>query len=219
MLPDGRVLSFTLGSGGNDPDITNGLRIEAMDQDFSFTLNSLMDRKGEAGRFATHIDLNRIGALGHSLGGAAVLGACQRDARFQACADLDGDLWGKMEAEGLGRPFLVMLNEPPESRRPPLAMREQRDKGWAAFISKKKTTAFVVKVEGTNHFSFTDFPFVVPDALMKKNGVEIGPQRGFEIITTVLRSFFSQYLNGGKGEPLEGVAKVYPELTIKAFRH
>lgn len=216
-LPDGRVLSFTPESGGGDPEVINGLRIEDMDQDASFTLNSLMDRRSEAGRFASRIDPKRIGMLGHSLGGAAAVGACQRDARFRACADLDGDLWGKMQTEWLSRPLLVMLNEPPESLRPPLAMREQRDKGWADFIYRKETQAFVVKVGSTSHFSFSDFPFVIPEAVMKKSGAEISAARGFEIITTVLRVFFSHYLNGGKGEPLEIAAKAYPEVRFKAF--
>lgn len=217
-LPDGRVLLFTPpGSGREDPDVVNGLRVDEMVNDVSFTLVALMDRNGKAGRFANHIDLKRIGMLGHSLGGAAALRACQRVARFKACADLDGDLWGKMQAEGLGRPFLVMLNEPPESRRPPVAMREQRDRGWADFMSKRKTTAFVVKVGSTNHFSFSDFPFVIPEPLMKKAGAEIAPQRGLEIITKVLRGFFDQYLNGMNGKPLENAAKAYPEVTLKTF--
>ena len=217
MLRDGRVLSFTAASEADDLEVVNGQRIDEMVRDVSFTLNALMNRKGEAGRFASHIDPERVGMLGHSLGGAVALRACQQDDRFKACADLDGDLWGKMQAEGLSRPFLVLLNEPPESRRPPVAVREQRDKGWADFISKKGTAAFVIKVGSTSHFSFSDFPFVVPEALMKKHGAEIAPRRGFEIITRVLRAFFSRHLLGETGEDLESAAKAYPEVTFKAF--
>jgi pimeloyl-ACP methyl ester carboxylesterase len=217
MLRDGRVLSFTAATEADNLEVVNGQRIDEMVRDASFTLNALMNRKGEAGRFSSHIDPKRVGMLGHSLGGAVALRACQQDDRFKACADLDGDLWGKMQAEGLGRPFLVLLNEPPESRRPPVAVREQRDKGWADFISKERTAAFVIKVGSTNHFSFSDFPFVVPEALMKKHGAEIAPRRGFEIITRLLRAFLSRHLNGEKGEPLEIVAKAYPEVTFKAF--
>jgi hypothetical protein len=124
---------------------------------------------------------------------------------------------GKVETEGVGRPFLVLLNEPAESHRPPASMREQRDKGWTDLIAKKKTAAFVVKISNTNHFSFSDVPFIVPETLMKKNGAFIKPQRGFEIITRVLRAFFSWYVRDREGEALEAVVKDYPEVSLSVF--
>jgi pimeloyl-ACP methyl ester carboxylesterase len=216
ILPDGHVLSFTPEAGGPNPDAA-ARRVEAMAQDGLFVLDALLDRKSEAGRFADHIDPNQVGMLGHSIGGAAALEACRVGARFKACADLDGDVWGKVETEGVGRPFLVLLNEPAESHRPPVAMREQRDKGWADLIAKKKTAVFVVKIGSTNHFSFSDVPFIVPEALMKKNGAFIKPQSGFEIITRVLRAFFSRYVRDGKEEALAVVTKEYGEVTLRVF--
>lgn len=188
-----------------------------MVHDASFVLNVLLDRKSESGRFAGRIDVSRMGMLGHSLGGAAALRACQVDPRFKVGVDLDGDLWGTMQTEGLGGPFLVMLNEPAESHRPPAPVRERRDKDWADFIFRKKATAFVVKVSNTNHFSFTDFPFVIPESLMRKNGAEIAPQRGFEVISRVLWTFFSHFLNGARSESLETVAKSCPEIILKSY--
>ncbi len=81
---------------------------------------------------------------------------------------MDGDAWGKVATEGVKHPFLVMLNEPGESHRPPSAVRKQRDDEWVAIISRKKVAAFVVKIDGTFHLSFTDIPFVVPEALLRK---------------------------------------------------
>lgn len=216
-LPDGRVLSFKDAPGGEDLELVNGLRIEAMGRDVSFTLDSMADPDREIGRFAGQLDLERTGMLGHSLGGAAALWTGEHDPRIKACVDLDGDLWGKMQAEGVGRPFLVMLNQPPEHRRPPVAMREQRDKGWADFIGRQDSTAYVVKIDSANHFSFTDFPFVVPEELMRSAGAEIAPQRGFEIITGILRAFFARHLNGEEGRALELFSEDQPEVTIRSF--
>lgn len=57
--------------------------------------------------------------------------------------------------------------------------------------------AFVIYIGSTNHFSFSDVPFIVPEASMKKNGAFITPQRGFEIFTRVLRaSFLGMYVKG-----------------------
>jgi predicted dienelactone hydrolase len=216
VLPEGRVLSFTPEAGGPNPGAA-ARRVEAMAQDASFVLNALLDGKSEAGQFARRIDPNRVGMLGHSIGGAAALESCRTSTRFKACADLDGDAWGKVETEGVGQPFLVLLNEPAEAHRPPAAMREQRDKGWADLIAKKKTAAFIVKIGSTNHFSFSDVPFIVPEALMEKNGAFIKPQRGFEIITRVLRAFFSRYVCDREVEPLEVVTKDYPEVSLSVF--
>ncbi len=214
VLPDGRVLSFASDPRGPEAVVE---RVEAMAQDVLFVLDAIMNRKGVGGRFANHIDAGKIGMMGHSLGGAAALELCRSSSRFKACADLDGDAWGKVVTEGVNHPFLVMLNEPGESHRPPSAVRKQRDDEWAAIISKKNVPAFVVKIEGTFHLSFTDLPFVVPEALLKKNGAEIPPQRGFEIITKVLMAFFSERLNYHQGAPLESVTKIYNEVTAKAY--
>jgi predicted dienelactone hydrolase len=94
VLPEGRVLSFTPETGGPSPDAA-ARRVEAMAQDALFVLDALLDRKSEAGQFARHIDSNRVGMLGQSIGGAAALESCRVSTRFKACADLDGDVWGE----------------------------------------------------------------------------------------------------------------------------
>jgi predicted dienelactone hydrolase len=46
-------------------------------------------------RFAGTIDLRRVGAFGHSLGGIAVASACRFDARVDACMNQDADDEGR----------------------------------------------------------------------------------------------------------------------------
>src|SRR6202040_80843 len=122
-----------------------------------------------------------------------------------------------VETEGVTRPYFVMLNVPGAAHRPPPAMSKQRDDEWAAIISKKKTPALIIKIEGTYHFSFTDIPFIVPRTLLEQNGADITPQRGFEIITRVLDAFFSRYLSDRRGRRLEAITKSYREVTIKSY--
>ena len=157
--------------------------------------------------------------FGHSLGGAVALEACRKSDRFKACADLDGSVWGKVETEGVSLPYLVMLNEPAEAHRPPLAMRKQRDDEWAAVISKKNTRAFIVKISGTYHLSFSDIPLFLPDTELKKVGANIPSQRVLEIVSKVLDEFFSRYLNGGQGIPLKAATKAYKEITVKTYNN
>src|SRR4029077_15902216 len=58
-------------------------------RDIRFVLDKLSEPNGGQ-PFAGHIDLRRIGALCHSLGGVAAAQACQTDARFTACLNEDG---------------------------------------------------------------------------------------------------------------------------------
>ena len=214
VMSDGRVQSFSTDTRGPEAVVA---RVESMAQDASFVLDALLDMKGVSQRFAGHIDARRVGVFGHSLGGAAALEVCRSSTRFKACADLDGSVWGKVESEGINRPYLVMLNVPGAAHRPPPAMRKQRDDEWAAIISRKKTTAFVVKIEGTYHFSFSDIPFIVPESLLKENGADILPQRGFEIITRVLGAFFFHYLNGKNRPTFKTVTNAFHEVTVQTY--
>lgn len=214
VLPDGRVLSSTedfRGPGGAAE------RVESMAQDALFVLDALLNKKAGSGRLAGRIDSQKVGMLGHSLGGAAALEVCRISDRFKACADLDGSVWGKVEEEGVNRPFLVVLNVPAESYRPPEAMRKQRDEEWAAVVSKKKTKAYIVKLEGTFHLSFSDLPFIVPVDLLKKNGADLMPQRGHEIVTGVLREFFSYYFNEKDSTPFSPSIKNFKEAEFKFY--
>jgi predicted dienelactone hydrolase len=215
VLADGRILSFGADDRGGPAVAVE--RVEAMTQDVRFVLGALLDEKGMAGRFANHLDAERLGIFGHSLGGAAALEVCRSSTRFKACADLDCSAWGRVETEGVDQPYLVMLNQPGEAHRPPPAMRQQRDDEWAAIISKKKTAAVIVKIAGTYHLSFTDIPFIVPRTLLEQNGADIASHRGFEIITRVLDAFFSRYLSDRSSRPLVMVTKSYREVTIKAY--
>jgi predicted dienelactone hydrolase len=213
VLPGGRVLSSSNPEGKSTPEA----RVEAMAMDAAFVRDKLLDVGSTAGRFARRLDPNRVGIFGHSIGGAAALEAGRTDSPFRACADLDGDAWGKVETEGVKRPFLVLLNVPGPPIHIPEAMRKQRDAQWTEVMSRRKTPAYIVKIRNTTHFSFSDLPFLVSAALMQKNGGTLAPTRGHQIIATLLRTFFSEYLGGRKRGALEQVVREYPEVTLEDF--
>jgi len=72
-----------------------GMEMDSGARDIVFVLNQLikLDREKE-GAFALRdkLDLDRVGSMGHSAGGANAALACQRDARFRACISLDGQM-------------------------------------------------------------------------------------------------------------------------------
>lgn len=217
-LPDGTVSTFAPLPGGPPA------QVEQSRADAGHVLDALLGNVGDVERpdawqaFPARLDRDRVGMLGHSLGGAAALDACRTDPRFRACVNLDGDPFGRVEEEGVARPYLVILHVPEESQRPPREVREQRDATWAAVAAKQPTPATVAKIENTMHLSFSDLPFLVPDELLRRNGAVIEPARGFDATMELVRAFLDRWLRGEEGVTLEAVASGYPEVTVRRLR-
>jgi pimeloyl-ACP methyl ester carboxylesterase len=227
-LPGGRVLSAASDDAAGTPE---GARERSLmwASDASFVLDKLTTSPARETRaFARHVDAGRVGMFGHSLGGAAALEACLADARFLACADLDGAPFGKVEERGIGKPTLLMLSSPiysdeeqrKKGRTPEMveAMGRERRALFEGIITKAgRVPAYYVRVSGTGHMSFSDAPFVMPDLITRFGGRIIDAKRGHEIVTAYLRQFFDRHLRGVPGELLKGASEHYPEVRIEVF--
>ena len=209
VLPDGRVLSFAPDSLGPDHKVVQ------MAEDATFVVDALLDGTQNVDKFVGRIDPQRIGMLGHSLGGAAALNVGWIDIRFRAYANLDGYQFGQIREKGINGPFLAILQQPGGPISIPDSMGIERKREWADIIAKTKNDAFIIKVKGTSHFNFSDFPFLIPDSLLVRNGGVIAAQRGHEIVTVLLRSFFAQYLDYGSTESFKDIMSKYPEVTFE----
>jgi hypothetical protein len=99
VFPDGRVVPFS--KEGSPPDGASDdefiryqdARKVVLAEDIRFVINQLgrYDKVATLhAPFAGHLDLNRVGALGHSAGGEAAALACQTDDRIGACLNQDG---------------------------------------------------------------------------------------------------------------------------------
>jgi predicted dienelactone hydrolase len=231
VLPDGRVISTNEDPDAGNPEATQR-QVEAWAKDAAFVLDRMStpartDRV-TVGRFAGHLDLARIGMLGHSLGGAAALEACRADLRFKACADLDGAPFGKVKEEGVKRPTLIMRSSPIYSdedlakrgrtREQWEEMGRQGRAMWSSFFQKSKNVSvYSVKVNGAGHMSYSDAPFVMPDTINRFGGRIIEAKRGFEIMSHYLRDFFDKYFNGKRSNLLDGTTSPYTEVSAERF--
>jgi hypothetical protein len=81
------------------------------------------------------------------------------------------------------------------------------------FIGRARATIRLVSIAGTGHFSFSDAPFAFPSAITRFGGRIIRPERGWTIITTVLRTYFENEFRGG-GDGLDALRTRFPELTF-----
>lgn len=98
-LPPDRVVPFAAAGWDSARARTGGavayqlaqVPLRANDIRFLIDRVLLLNRGIPHSRFAGALDLQRIGAFGHSLGGVAVASACRWDARIRACMNEDAD--------------------------------------------------------------------------------------------------------------------------------
>jgi predicted dienelactone hydrolase len=190
-------------------------RIEAVwQQDEVFVLDQLAAlNAAQSGFFSHRLDLQHVGAWGHSFGGVTALGLCQADPRCQAGVDMDGTPTSNEMTVAVPKPFMFMTED----------YSKGCDQGCAAmrqvFLNTKAGEAYSLSIAGTRHFNFSDLPYrQVPliEPLFVMAGYEgaIQPRRGLQIVNAYLVAFFDQYLKGSTQDLLKGPALSFPEVIF-----
>jgi dienelactone hydrolase len=228
-LPDGRSIRKTLGVGaaiGNDQvhahrDVLHLLsRLVALDSD-------------PRAPWHHHLDLARVGAFGHSLGGTTALVAAATDSLIRAAVNLDGDAMGSVTDVRPRQPLLFVSSEVPSMTEAPPApnsawteltrrglerSERRRTEEWSR-ISSRAASATRVRLMGARHLDFTDAALV--------SGLIVGPERrwmrwgqidgarGLRITADLVRAVFDHALLGRpRGALLVDPRREYPELRL-----
>ncbi len=188
--------------------------------DARFVLDQLEGLNRAPGRFAGRLDLERIGMLGWSIGGATAVQAAREDARVKAVIDHDGQLFGEVRDQGISRPVLLFHNgsDPAaagteETR---AVMRELMGltRVWdSTFLSKTTAPRYELTLARTNHAHFSDLLLFYP-----RDTTQMAPERAHAIINAYTLAFFEQYLNNRPSELLNGKSEEYPEAELKIWR-
>ena len=163
--------------------------------DLIFTLNQLEKLNSDRGsQFHKRLDFTRIGAFGHSFGGAASVQVAKDDARVRAALDLDGTLVGDVVKSGLSKPFLMFDHPHPGEtnyHRDDVVFREAKP-GYRLILA------------GSQHSFSGDWgllPFI-PTSVKKEFGT-IDPARALTITKAYVEAFFGEYLEGRTSPLLE----------------
>jgi predicted dienelactone hydrolase len=157
---------------------------------------------GAPGRLAARLDVGRLGALGHSMGGVTAGQFCVEDARCRGALNLDGiPQYGTMIDKGMSKPFLMMY-----SARPGRA-------GASDAIYRKASTYYRVDVKDSLHLEFTDMVFWGGPLRQRPLLGAIPPLRVTEITRTVVRAFFDEVLEGQRSAMLNGPSP-FPEMSV-----
>lgn len=176
--------------------------------DINFVLDHILE-KGEntSAEIYGLIDKDKIGLMGHSLGGAASaeLGRERKD--ISAVINLDGSMLGEyhMNADGViemnEEPYpLPLLNFYSEYVMNELAANP--DYVYSnQYISSISSRAFETTIEGSNHMSYTDLPLFSPFLASQLSGISGGSSKAnvdkyycIETMNKLVLEFFNCYI-------------------------
>jgi dienelactone hydrolase len=211
-FPDGRVVRRSLGVGDKI-----GADQSYVHDDALFALRKIRELSAD-GFLRGRLDINHIGAVGHSLGGTTSLVVAARDTTVRAAINIDGDPMGDVVKARPGQPVLLISSESPTiEEAPPMASAERqelvrqglersekrRSDDWAA-ISSQSVSARRISIPGTHHLNFEDAALasaLITDksARWMKFGT-MEPERALSTLSLIVRTFFDQsFGRAGKG--------------------
>jgi len=185
--------------------------------------------------FKNRLDLNRIAAIGHSMGGAAAARALQVEPKIKSAIDIDGSLMGLTgETNSMEKPFAIISNEfnskvfkgEVEQPLPPgLDEKTVQDiRNTFKVFSNRYTQAItgpaydITIAGGATHVSFTDMPLLKPylagTPYFNILPTETKPQHIYDLSNLVILSFLEKTLYGKTNTILDRKDLITPDLTI-----
>jgi predicted dienelactone hydrolase len=201
--PDGRELRFTPYWPEKADRRAQGIAIgkfadEVLVADVRFVIDQLQDLNAHDPFWRGHLDMKKIGIVGHSMGGTTAALATLEEPRITAGANLDGSTYPGMNNDvrpiEIRKPFLFLAT-PEHASDPATQVRE--------FVGTKSNTYYVV-IPGTDHLSFTD-KRLIASRLASTASPEAysAALRSLELTRSLLEEFFGKYLQGSAAPHLE----------------
>jgi hypothetical protein len=231
--PDGHVVSFRNPSPEEVKDRETAhrqyrQRVAVRVADMRFALDQLerLDRGESNKRFAGRLDLSRVAAAGHSLGGVAATAACLEDARFKAAVNMDGhqnSLPFLLDDAGriLAQPFLELTDGNPRPTDKQLAaMKTTREEFERRIAEQERKVdelmqtipggSYRVTIPGIGHQAFSDVALWLPAKLEQ-------PHHRVRIIRDYFRAFLDKSLSGKADTLLDVAASPYAKVEVRRF--
>jgi len=226
-FPDGRAIGrraennpeSCLGRAPADQERCVSRILDAWTGDMSFVIDRLQALNGSTmpGRFTGRLDVTRVGAFGHSFGGAAVAEFCRRDPRCRAGVNIDGAPHGRVVQAGLKQPFMLLLSDHSAEAGP------DTDRILADVQSLydhlPPDSRLWVDIPGSFHFMFSDDGAVRKSALVRGvvrwlGRLRIDARRQLAATSYCLRTFFAAHLNRPADKRPAIPSPLFPEVRL-----
>jgi pimeloyl-ACP methyl ester carboxylesterase len=193
--------------GGNVTPSSSGPNVALWTGDLTHILDQLRVWNTTQGhKFFRRLDLDHVGAFGHSAGGTAVSTIAHSDKRVKAIVLLDP---GSVRPEdGTAIPTLLLKSESVDfNRRNPDVVKEKA-KTQDEYVRKAKP-GIQITLLGSEHLSFTDM------AVLKAFAFPGDGKAFIDTTRAVIGGFFGQYLLGQHSELIEKGSAKYPLAKIE----
>ncbi|HRF99112.1 MAG TPA: hypothetical protein PLZ51_28065, partial [Aggregatilineales bacterium] len=197
-------------------------------EDTQYALDYLSELNTSDEILAGAFNLERVGAFGHSFGGATSANVSLVDDRVLASLNMDGTLFGDA-AQGVAKPFMMMSAPIPEVTDDDLAavgmtrdmlddfLVEHNNSITGAMATSE--APYHLEIAGTLHGTYsTDIALLralLPDAITPEVIGTIDGKRANDVIVAYTAAFFNQYLLGEESPLLDGASADYPEVDAK----
>lgn len=177
-------------------------------EDLGFLLDELVRLNESDGMWNEVFDLERVGVIGFSKGGAAAGQFCISDSRCKAGVNLSGFMFGDIVDRPLAAPFMFIENYEEWCKDcPPIN---------ELFLQKAADCTYMIRVRDASHGNFSDWSLV--GRFLRLIGV-IGPIDGHRLLkiqNSYVLSFFDKHLVGLPAPILESPTPAFPEVVFDA---
>jgi len=255
VFPDGRAVRYAPQPPDNTPDdpslpawrrdlarearsqayVRRVLEVEAADIRFVVDRLSLISRQASSvAQLAGQLDMSRVGALGHSLGGESAARACQLDSRIKACLNQDGAMHNlPFSRDNAGRtmnqPFMYMTRTwlrpvDPDSalvlmqitRMELDSLLDDIESGPSRLLAEMPGGSYRVSLgtRGVTHMAFSDEPLLQAGDDSAKRAEAL---RTLAIVELYTRAFFDRTLRGMNATVLDGPTTPGGPVTLERF--
>ena len=152
------------------------------------------------GVLTDRLDLQSIGAFGHSLGGRLCGALAGVDNRVVAFASMEGVAPREVRQQGMKAASLMLYSsELPEA----MALPNIRE-----LFDNRTAEATILRLEGLGHNSVTDQPLIFPEDF----DYAVSAEKGLEISREILAQFFEAHLASGRFSPTTLTS--IPEISL-----
>ena len=222
-FPDGRIIRASsewaqFVKNKDELEKAHNLEIITWIADLQFVLDqlALINRQDTQNKLNNKLDLNHIGIMGHSFGGAAATSLCRIDPRCKAGVNMDGPLFGQNQDIGFDKPFMFLFAEPfkvpvghPNENYYNMVIKQNEEQIMKLYDNLTNDVYYIV-LKDADHMSFSDW-----NLIKKVNKTDkINPQEAVFITRNLLVNFFDKYLKGKPRSVLAAITHT-KEIEVK----